>query len=53
MFACLAIGLAATISGARDVEDRVDDRQERREDIRDEVDDNIESRRDIRREILG
>jgi hypothetical protein len=48
MFACLAIGLAATISGARDVEERIADRQDRRDDIADDVDDDIESRRDRR-----
>jgi peptidoglycan hydrolase CwlO-like protein len=52
MFACLAIGLAATVSGASDIEDRIRDRQDRRDEILDDVEDRVDDREERRDEIL-
>jgi hypothetical protein len=50
---CLAVGAFSQTATARDVEERVGDRSERRDDVGDIVDENVEQRQDRRDEVEG
>ena len=47
----LATGILPQSASAGDVEENIDNRQDRREDVRDEVNDNVEDRQDRREDV--
>ncbi|MBW2401788.1 MAG: hypothetical protein JRG80_21460 [Deltaproteobacteria bacterium] len=47
----LATGILPQPASAGDVEENIDNRQDRREDVRDEVNDNVEDRQDRREDV--
>ncbi len=49
--ALLATGILPQSATAGDVEENIDNRQDRRDDVRDDVDDNVEDRQDRRDDV--